>query len=171
MITLKISDATYNECVHFLINEAELLDEGRLREWSELLTEDIHYEIPVRITKDRKSGKGFSSNSWHMNENRATLMQRIRRLETNYAFAEDPPSRTRHFITNIRVTEGDDLNEVKVKSNLLLYRSRFDQYTHHLISAERHDVLRKIDGNWKLAKRIVFLDQTTLGTQNLAIFL
>jgi len=126
--------------------------------------------MPVRVTRDRASGSGFSSTSWHMNEDRGSIEHRISRLETNFAFAEDPPSRTRHFITNIRVSPIGE-NEFFVKSNLLLYRNRMDHPTYHLISAERHDTLRKVNGEWKLAKRLVLLDQSTLGTQNLAIFL
>jgi 3-phenylpropionate/cinnamic acid dioxygenase small subunit len=32
----------------FLYLEAELLDERRLREWLELLADDVHYWMPVR---------------------------------------------------------------------------------------------------------------------------
>ena len=49
--------------------------------------------------------------------------------------------------------------------------SRFDSPDLDLISGERNDVLRLVDGQLKLARREVILDQAVLGTPNLAIFL
>lgn len=103
-------------------------------------------------------------------EARQTLQLRVERLGSGAAWAEEPPSRTRHFVTNVRVTEGAGENEVQVKSNLLLYRTRGDARRHDLLSAERHDVLRRVDGAWKLARRIILLDQTTVTTHNFSVF-
>jgi ethylbenzene dioxygenase beta subunit len=151
-----------------LIYEAELLDRGRFREWFELLTEDVIYRVPVRVTRQ---GDEFSSEAWHMNETWDSLRTRIARLETAYAWAEDPPSRTRRFVTNIRVRPGQRPEEVEVISNLLLYRNQGESPSFHLLSAERQDIWRHLDGRWRLARRLVLLDHTVLGTHNLAIFL
>ena len=40
-----------------------------------------------------------------------------------------------------------------------------------LICGERHDTLRRVDRDWRLARRLVLLDHTSLPTENLAIFL
>ena len=53
-----------------------------------------------------------------------TLSRRIERLESGMAWAEDPPSRTRHLITNVEVEAGDAASEIKAYSNYLVYRSR-----------------------------------------------
>jgi ethylbenzene dioxygenase beta subunit len=58
-----------------------------------------------------------------------------------------------------------------VKSNLLLYRSRGSAPGHDLLSAERKDVLRKEEGQWKLRKRVILLDHHLLETHNLSVFL
>ena len=60
--------------------------------------------------------------------------------------------------------------ESDVRSNLLLFRSRWDDPEHVVLSAERRDVLRRVDGEWKLAKRVVILDSATLPTMNISFF-
>ncbi|HYX91065.1 MAG TPA: aromatic-ring-hydroxylating dioxygenase subunit beta, partial [Myxococcaceae bacterium] len=95
----------------------------------------------------------------------------VERLETGFAWAEDPPSRLRHFVSNVRVDLIPERQaEVAVRSNLLVYRSRWDKPLYDLLSAERHDVLRQVNGGWKLARRRVILDNTTLPTLNISFF-
>jgi 3-phenylpropionate/cinnamic acid dioxygenase small subunit len=164
----------YQEAVHFLLNEAEILDAGDYKEWLNCLTDDVIYQIPVRVTRERNAATSFSNTAWHMNEDRASLEMRIARTYTEYNWSEDPASRTRHFLTNFRLAEASsegENTEVKLKSNLLLYRSKFDQTSYHLISAERQDTLRKIGDEWKICRRLVLLDHTTMGFGGLAIFL
>jgi 3-phenylpropionate/cinnamic acid dioxygenase small subunit len=91
------------------------------------------------------------------------------RNETPYAWAEDPPSRLRHFVTNVRVREGEDGN-LLVRSNLLIFRTRQEQTQPQLLAADKQDVLRREDGNLRLLKRLIYLDHTVIGTHNLAIF-
>jgi 3-phenylpropionate/cinnamic acid dioxygenase small subunit len=164
------TDELYLECTRFLNREAELLDNRQFREWLGLLAADIDYRVPVRITPDRQSGVSpFSNDAFHMVEDWGSLKTRVARFETDYAWSEDPPSRTRRFVSNVRV-DASRPDEVEVKSNLLLYRARGDAPA-ELICGERHDVLRQVEGQWKIAKRLVLLDHTSLPTQNLAVFL
>ena len=53
----------------------------------------------------------------------------------------------------------------------MLYRSQGDTAHHDLLVAERQDVLRLEDGDWRLLRRVVLLDHTILGTPNLGVFL
>ena len=168
---LETSVETYWEVYSFLMHEAELLDERRERDWLELFTDDAEYLMPVRVNRERGEGNGFSEEAFYFEETRGSLELRVRRLETEYAWAEDPPSRTRHFVTNVRVVPGEEEDEVAVRSNLLLYRSRGSDPHQDLLSAERKDVLRKEDGQWKLKKRVILLDHSVLTTHNLSIFL
>ncbi len=161
--------------VDFLYEEAELLDDGRYREWLGLLTDDIRYRVPVRIAKERGTDvgpTGVSDRMYHLDEDRDSLEMRVDRIETGFAWAEDPPSRIRHFVSNVRAkpVPGRE-DETAVKSSLLVYRSRWDKPGHVLLSGERQDVLRRVDGGWKLASRLVILDSTTLPTLNLSFFL
>lgn len=168
---IRTSAETYWEVYSFLMHEAELLDERRERDWLELFTDDTEYLMPVRVNRERAEGDGFSDEAFYFQETRGSLELRVQRLETEYAWAEDPPSRTRHFVTNVRVAEGEEEDEVAVRSNLLLYRSRGSAPSHDLLSAERRDVLRKVDGHWKLRRRVILLDHSVLMTHNLSVFL
>ena len=103
-----------------------------------------------------------------MDEDRGMLQTRVDRLDTEYAWAEDPPSRTRRLVTNIRVAADGD--RIAARSNLLVYRGRHGDTVDQLIAAERHDTLIRAD-DLRLTERIVYLDHTALRTPNLAIFL
>jgi ethylbenzene dioxygenase subunit beta len=162
------------ELTAWLYDEAELLDEGRLGEWLELLTDDIRYVVPVRIHKEVTGGSrvtGVSDNGFHLDEDRTSLQMRVDRVDTGFAWAEEPPSRLRHHVTNVRVRRAADRDdELSVRSNVLIYRGRWDRPEHELMSAERQDVFRREDGMWKLARRLVVLDSTTVPMLNLTFF-
>ena len=85
------------------------------------------------------------------------------------AWAEDPPSRTRHIITNIEVEPGDAASELKVYSNFLVYRTRTESEQDLYVGARR-DVLRRVDCAWKIALRKLVLDQNVLLPKNVSIF-
>lgn len=163
---------TERACTRFLIREAELLDENRYSEWfAACVSEDLWYRVPIRTTRERASGiSEFSEEGFHMNETHATMKVRVDRLATEHAWAEDPPSRTRRLVTNVRVRELS-AEEVEVKSYLTVYRSQWDTVTYDLIVADRHDRLRLEAGQWRLARRVVLLNHTVLGTPNLGLFL
>ena len=158
------------EVLEFLYREAELLDDGRLEEWLALITEDVRYRMPVRLTRERGDAPDRSEEMQAFWDDRATLELRVRRLRTDFAWAEDPPSRTRHFVTNVRIGAGATDGELDVRSNVLVYRSRGDTTRYELISGERRDTLRRQDGGWRLARREFLVDQASLANQNLAIF-
>ena len=158
------------EAEDFLYHEAELLDGGRFDEWLDLLTDDVQYQMPVRLTRERGQGTDASPDMQFFWEDRATLGLRVQRLRTEFAWAEDPPSRTRHFVSNVRVRPGGAPDELEVRSYLLLYRNRGDAAGHDLLSGERRDRLRRVGGSWRLARRSFLVDQVVLGTRNLAVF-
>jgi ethylbenzene dioxygenase beta subunit len=167
---------TSSEIEAFLYHEAELLDEGRYREWLGLVTDDIRYQVPVRTARERGAAlsavTGVATNSFHLDEDKDSLELRVDRLETGFAWAEEPPSRIRHFVSNVRVRPVDGRqDEMTVRSSVLVYRSRWDRPGHDLLSGERQDVLRRVDGSWRLAKRWVILDSTTLPTLNLSFLI
>lgn len=168
---IETSVETYWEVYSFLMREAELLDEHRERDWVELFTDDSEYLMPVRVNRERGEGYGFSDEAFYFQETRGSLELRVKRLETEYAWAEDPPSHTRHFVTNVRVAEGEEEDEVAVRSNLLLYRSRGSAPHQDLLSAERRDVLRREDDRLKLRRRVILMDDAVLMTHNLSVFL
>lgn len=162
---------THQEVHQFLVWEAELLDSRRYRDWLDLFTEDIVYRMPVRVTRAHTLEGSILDGMDHFDEDMYSLKKRVQRFETEHAWTEDPPSRTRHFVTNVRVypTEGD--GEYTVKSYVLLFRSRGDTRDPDFLSAERTDILRHSDGGFKVANREILVDESVLKTQNLAVFL
>ena len=100
-----VSAEVEREIVNFLYFEAELLDDWRFRDWLILIDEGMEYTMPTQsnaLTRDRLKSISPPTN-FYFCENKAQLEQRVRRLETGMAWAEEPPSRTRHIVTNIRV--------------------------------------------------------------------
>lgn len=168
-----IGSPLYNEILEFYYDEAELLDNLQLKEWSELLTEDIEYNVPLRLTKPFRQQDGTVVRTvQHMHDSHGSLMLRVRRItDTKSAWGEDPPSRTRRLVGNVRVYKTDKADEYKVQSYVLLTRSRFDFDYFDLIPCDRHDVIRRQAGRLMLARREIIIDQTVIGTPNLGIFL
>jgi 3-phenylpropionate/cinnamic acid dioxygenase small subunit len=165
-------DPVHHEVLDFLVEEAHLLDLALLDDWLALMTEDISYTMPVRQTVHRDDGPGFDSGMSHFEEDLESLQLRVRRLiHTSSAFSEEPPSRVRRSVTNVRVHETSREGEYAVTSHLLLLRNRWDLPTYDVVSAAREDVLRRGPNGFLLARRRILVDQGTLGTANLSIFL
>jgi phthalate 3,4-dioxygenase beta subunit len=168
---LPFSSERHQEAHQFLVAEAELLDARRYDEWLELLTDDIIYRMPVRVTTSPSLEDSVLAGMDHFDENGYSLRRRVARFATEHAWTEDPPSRTRHLVTNVRCYPGEREEETVVKSSLLLFRSRGDQRDPDFMVGERIDVLRHEDDRLKLARREFVVDESVLRTQNLAVFL
>ena len=171
------------EVEQFLYREARLLDERRFREWLDLFTDDVRYWMGARSNRYPRTSKAISILSPNryveddqtradelsiFDETKETLSGRVARLETGMAWAEDPPSRTRHLITNIEVA-GEAGAELTVHSNFIVYRSRAETEQDFYVGA-RQDLLRRVDGGLKIARRKMTLDQNVLSAKNLSIF-
>jgi 3-phenylpropionate/cinnamic acid dioxygenase small subunit len=172
------------EIEQFLYREARLLDERRFHDWLQLLTDDIHYWMGSRTNRYPKSSKAIAildptrydeddrtkeDELAILDEDKATLDARVARLDTGMAWAEDPPSRTRHLIANIEVEPGNTETELKVYSNFIVYRSRSETEQDFYVGARR-DVLRRVDGGWKIASRKITLDQNVILAKNVSVF-
>jgi 3-phenylpropionate/cinnamic acid dioxygenase small subunit len=149
----------------FLYREAALLDERRFSEWIELLSEDIHYHMPIRRNVkfgdwDRENSDPASEISW-FDEGKRTLAGRVRQLETGVHWPEEPFSRIRHIVTNVRILDVRD-DEVDVNSNFFVYLNHLRDEEVRFVGT-RYDVLRRdSETGWKIAKRKILLDQNVL---------
>ncbi len=172
------------EVEQFLYREARMLDERRFHEWLTLFTDDVRYWMASRSNRYPKSSKAISildpdryveddvgreDELAILDETKVTLSGRVARLDTGMAWAEDPPSRTRHLISNIEVEAGDVDSELRVYCNFIVYRSRAETEQDFYVGA-RQDVLRRVDGAWKIAHRKLILDQNVLLAKNVSIF-
>lgn len=164
---------THYQIQQFLHLDAYLLDHHLLDQWLNILAPDLRYFVPVRQTKERKDRDSeFSTKLGHMDDNFQSIALRVHRLvNTGTAWSEDPASRVRRFVSNVSVWETDVTGEYDVISYLLLTRNRFYQEDYTLLSAERHDRVRRKGETFELVRREVRMDQSVLGMPNLAIFL
>jgi len=96
------------------------------------------------------------------------LAVRVRKLQTGYSWAEDPPSRTRHLITNVQILDERD-DWLSVTSNFHVYRTRLNSEEDSWIG-RREDVLRRDGDSFRIANRKIFLEQTVLLARNLSNF-
>jgi len=168
---LSYAGDAYDEILEFVYAEVAALDERRHHDWLAMLTDDVVYRMPVRTTTAHSLDDSLLTDMAHFDEDRYSLTKRVERLDTEHAWAEDPPSRTRRFVTNVRGWEGDEPGELLVAASVLLFRSRGDRHPPDLVSAGRRDALRRVDGRLKLARRDLAVDESVLRTQNLAVFL
>lgn len=169
--SLDFLDARHQLAHRWVVNEAYVLDAQSYEEWLDLLTDDVHYIMPVRVTTALGAGYSTSPGMSHWDEDKYSLGRRVARFLTEHAWTEDPPSRLRHYVTNVRTFATPDDRHLIVDSAVLLFRSRGDVNEAALISAGREDLLRREGDNWRLARRSIVVDESVLRTQNLAIFL
>jgi p-cumate 2,3-dioxygenase subunit beta len=142
----------------FLYQEAALLDEWRLDEWLELLTEDARYQVPSNDRPDADPANTLFTVADDISRIRA----RVTRLKDRNAHAEFPHSRTRRLISNVRIV-GREGSELRVEANFVVYRFRRDERIREYVGRYRY-VLRHAGGALKIAKREAVIDAMELGT-------
>ncbi|MED1954047.1 hypothetical protein EDM59_27950 [Brevibacillus nitrificans] len=168
-MSMEMMLATY-EFQQWLYREAKLLDDIDFDGWFALMHPEIMYSMPVRVNKEGIERPDYATDMFAFHDDHHLLSLRVERLKSDYAWAEIPPSRTRRSVNNVRVEEYVPGEKAVVKSYLLLYRSRSTDIHHDIVSGERTDEFVYVDGEWKLKKRFFVIDQTTINTRNLAIF-
>src|SRR5271163_3184646 len=164
--------ALWLELMPFYIREAWLLDERKFKEWLDLFADDVLYFMPRRKNVTRRELHRELTPIGDLailEEDKRYLEMRVARLETGMAWAEDPPSRTRHLIGNLEAAPLEN-GEVEARTGFLVYRSHLET-DHQLLSGSREDVLRRVDGAWKVARRTIVLDANVLLDKNLSVFL
>jgi 3-phenylpropionate/cinnamic acid dioxygenase small subunit len=169
---LTAQHALWLELMQFYIHEAWLLDERKLKEWLDLFTDDVLYFMPRRKNVPRREAHRELTPLGDLailEEDKRYLEMRVARLDTGMAWAEDPPSRTRHLIGNLEPVLLED-GEARAKTAFLIYRSHLET-DHQLLSGCREDVLRKVNGAWKVARRTIVLDANVLLDKNLSVFI
>ena len=159
------------EVERFYYDEAALLDAHQYEEWLALFSDDAHYFMPIRRTRaKRELDQEFTQpgEMAYFSDTKTLLAGRVEKLKSGRSWAEDPPSRTRHLITNVRIVK-DNGRTLEVESNFHLYRTRLNSEETSWIGSRR-DVLRRVEGSFQIADRKIFLEQTVLLSRNLSNF-
>lgn len=156
----------------FFYEEAALLDARKFKEWFELLDDDLEYFMPVRTNRTRdEQDLEFSkpgTSGAYFDDDIRSMRERVRKLYNEFSWSEDPPSRTRHSVSNLRIIERNgDL--ITTSCNFFIYRSRLAS-EYDLWSGRREDTLRAVDGapGFKIVKRHIYLDDVRLRSKNLS---
>ncbi|HJY83714.1 MAG TPA: aromatic-ring-hydroxylating dioxygenase subunit beta [Candidatus Binatia bacterium] len=149
---------TREQIEDFLYAEAALLDEWRLQEWLELLTEDVTYAVPATDAPE-----GDARNTLFLvADDTVRIRSRVKQLLGKSAWAENPRSRTRRLISNVRIRETNG-ETIRVTANFVVYRMRVDQVDTYVGRYEYTLVQR--DGQLKIRERKAILDLETLRPQ------
>lgn len=146
------------EIENFLFEEAELLDSWRLNEWADLFTEDAVSQVPALDDPSRDPAQSV----FLVADDLTRIHSRVRQLTGDSAWAENPRSQTRRFITNVRVTAADG-KTVTATANFLVHRCRMDRIS-TFAGQYRYKLVRH-NGSFKIAERKAFLAQDTLRSQ------
>src|SRR6266404_2542224 len=133
-----------SEVEEFLYREAELLDERRYQDWLELFTEDVRYWMPIRRNvphdaSEREFTREGADVNW-FDEGKDTLARRVQQILTGIHWAEEPPSRICHMISNVQVLRASP------------------------------DGPAPSESTFKIARRKIILDQSVLLAKNLTFF-
>ncbi len=159
------------EIEQFLYFEASLLDERQYADWYRLMADDVHYWMPNR--RNRLMHEADKENTTERelglyDDNKVSLSWRVEQILTRKHWAEDPPSRTRHMVMNIRIEPTPSADEYAVSSNFLVYRNRLEDEVDIWVG-ERQDVLRRLEPlAWQIARRTIILDQSVVLSKNLS---
>jgi len=166
-----VSLELHHRISQFLYEEARLLDDWQFRDWLAQLDEEIRYTMRTTVnaqTRDRRKGVQPPT-TWIFNDNKDQLERRIARLETGMAWAEEPPSRTRHMLSNLQVSETDQPDVFAVRLNYLLYRAQKERDETFYVGTRVDKVRRLPDNTWRLLAREIVLDQAVITSHNLSV--
>jgi 3-phenylpropionate/cinnamic acid dioxygenase small subunit len=134
---------------NFLYREARLMDENAYDDWFALWTDDALYWIPANAD-DIDPQRHVSI----VYEDKARLEDRIERLKSGAAYAQDPKSRMRRVISNIEIQEGAQ-GEVIVYANFNLTELRRSQQ--RTFAGRTVHKLRPEGSSFKIAYKKVLL--------------
>ena len=139
----------------FLFREAALLDAWRLDEWVDLFTDDARYVVPSTDLPEGDPARDLV----FIDDDIVRLRARVARLNSRHSHRESPRSRTRRFVSNVRVEE-TGAGELRVSANVLVYRFRSGDGAPYVGTIEY--LLRRKGGDLRIAYRRAVLDMEDL---------
>ena len=150
---------TREQIEDFLYMEADLLDNGRLDDWAQLLTQDATYQIP---STDLPEGSPTDS-LYLVADNRFRIDSRVKRMQKEYCHVEFPRSRTSRHISNVRIVENNE-DSILVNANFVIYRMRYERMDTYVGKYEMRFVLE--NGQLKIKDRKSILALESLRPQS-----
>jgi ethylbenzene dioxygenase beta subunit len=159
-----------SEITQFYYREARLKDRQQYRAWMDLLADDIHYWMPARIQRYRKDERAPSIyDSAYYNDDKFDLYRPLKRLETGTCWTEDPRTRTAHLVHNVEVEHTANPDEYRVYSVSVVYRN-MNEDEEHTLYCHREDLLRRVGGELRIARRLLTVQQNVFLNKSLNVF-
>lgn len=172
-LELCVDDATCRSVERLLYREARLLDTEQYSEWLEqVLAPTIRYVVVSRELRFRKERRYSAPiEVFLFNDDLTFLKARVDQFNTGMQWRTDPPERYRRLVTNIETFLTGNPDELVVRSNVLVQRSRrayeIDQFTYC-----REDLVQRDPaGSLRLTQRRVDFDERSVSGRNLLMFL
>jgi p-cumate 2,3-dioxygenase subunit beta len=154
--------STREQVEEFLYQEAELIDDWRLPEWSDLYTDDARYDVTSLDCNDPINSSSRDS-LFLLADDKERLTSRAKRLMKKTAHAEFPHSKVRHIISNVRL-EPNANGEIKVRANFVVYRTKEDTTSQYM--GQSHYVLVPQEaGGFRIKHKRCILDLNSLADQ------
>jgi p-cumate 2,3-dioxygenase subunit beta len=145
---------TRAEVEELFYEEAACLDDWRLDDWLARLTDDASYVVPA--TDAREAG---SDKLPLIADDIRLLRERIAQLKGAFTWVEQPRSRTRRLIGNVRIVAVDGA-DIHVRANFVIYRMRNERTA--VFVGHYENILRRCDGQLKIHSRRSVLDNESL---------
>ena len=136
----------------FLYREARLADESRYDEWVSLWTEDAIYWLPANIN-DYDPREHISI----VYDDRERLQDRVDRLKSGAAWAQEPRSRMRRIISNIEIEPQSTGKDITVHSNFVLGELRRGRQTIYF-AGQIHRLRPSPDGLRMAYKKVMLIN-------------
>lgn len=109
------------EVEDFLFEEAALLDNWKLDQWLALFTPDAEYQVPsTDLSKDADPHDSL----FYIADDFERLEQRVLRLKKRTMWSEQPRSKTRHLLSNVRILESGGA-EIRLEAAFAVYRTKW----------------------------------------------
>lgn len=151
-----MGSVTRQQVEEFLYAEADLLDSWRLDEWLKLFDQERGgYSMPTTDLPDGDPGSVL----YLIADDMPKLRSRVNQLLGGLTWAENPRSRTRHMISNVRIV-GTDGEVLLIRANFVVYRMRFQNIDPYI--GEYHYKLVPTESSFTILERRVVLDLEAL---------
>ncbi len=172
-VVLEVDAGLQFEIEQFLYLEARLLDERRFDDWYLLFADDIHYWMPTRynrLLRELDQELAVPHEVANFDEDKRSLGQRVFRINTGMAWAEDPLLAR----ATSSATSGCVPTETRRGVRRAVGVPHVSQPRRHRgrrVGRRRDDLLRRIaPGTWQIARRKITIDQSTILSKNLSVF-
>jgi 3-phenylpropionate/cinnamic acid dioxygenase small subunit len=159
-----ISPELFRDVEAFLYREARMLEDNRFDDWLQCFSDDVRYWMPIQESTDGSSRSAKQFDTFALfDDDKKSLELRVLRIKTGDAHAEVPPSTTQRLVTNITIEPAATDHSLRVRSNFMVYQERRGQHGVTFFG-RRDDLIRQMEGDFKIAKRRIDLAQKILPT-------